>query len=302
MLHRPIRFLRHFEQWLRRPARWGQHRYSRRPPHFLLTRSPMTWRPLSRLISPCCSHSDVRLHHRARSRVGGWSKGGQEGQALGRSRGGFSTKIHAKSDASGDIIAFDLTGGEAFDGRHFETLLDIGPDIQPRAVISRQRLRQQGQPGRRESARHRSGHPAQDERKQQASLLRPHPLQGPRPHRAGRRTAQALQAGRAPMRNDRTKLQINRQLRRRPLLDQIRPHGLMRGHVQKAGSLRATGRPGPIYLAYASDPGPSRNGRDDGQPAANHRLARDPVDELRPDNRAGAIDVTLPREVRARSK
>ena len=26
-------------------------------------------------------------------------------------------------------------GGEASDGRHFETLLDIGPDIQPRAVI-----------------------------------------------------------------------------------------------------------------------------------------------------------------------
>ena len=72
---------------------------------------------------------------RARSCIGGWSKGGQEGQALGRSRGGFTTKIHAKSDASGDIIAFDLTGGEAFDGRHFETLLDIGPDIQPRAVI-----------------------------------------------------------------------------------------------------------------------------------------------------------------------
>jgi transposase len=81
------------------------------------------------------SPSDVRLHRRARACVGGWSKGGQEGQALGRSRGGFTTKIHAKSDASGDIIAFDLTGGEAFDGRHFETLLDIGPDIQPRAVI-----------------------------------------------------------------------------------------------------------------------------------------------------------------------
>ena len=81
------------------------------------------------------SYSDVQLHRRARSCVGGWSKGGQEGQALGRSRGGFTTKILAKSDASGDIIAFDLTGGEAFDGRHFETLLDIGPDIQPRAVI-----------------------------------------------------------------------------------------------------------------------------------------------------------------------
>jgi transposase len=81
------------------------------------------------------SPSDVRLHRRARACVGGRSKGGQEGQALGRSRGGFTTKIHAKSDASGDIIAFDLTAGEAFDGRHFETLLDIGPDIQPRAVI-----------------------------------------------------------------------------------------------------------------------------------------------------------------------
>jgi transposase len=78
------------------------------------------------------SPSDVRLDDRARACVGGRSKGGQ---ALGRSRGGFTTKIHAKSDASGDIIAFDLTGGEAFDGRHFETLLDIGPDIQPRAVI-----------------------------------------------------------------------------------------------------------------------------------------------------------------------
>ena len=62
-------------------------------------------------------------------------KRGQDAQALGRSRGGFTTKIHAKSDASGDIIAFDLTGGEASDGRHFETLLDIGPDIQPRAAI-----------------------------------------------------------------------------------------------------------------------------------------------------------------------
>ena len=49
----------------------------------------------------------------ARACVGGRSKGGQDGQALGRSRGGFTTKIHAKSDASGDIIAFDLTGGEA---------------------------------------------------------------------------------------------------------------------------------------------------------------------------------------------
>jgi hypothetical protein len=35
------------------------------------------------------------------------------------------------------------------------------------------------------------------------------------------------------MRKDRTKLQINRQLRRRPLLDQIRPHGLAKIKVSK---------------------------------------------------------------------
>ena len=55
--------------------------------------------------------------------------------SVGRSRGGFTTKIHAKSNASGDIIAFDLTGGEASDARHFNILPDIGPDIQPRAVL-----------------------------------------------------------------------------------------------------------------------------------------------------------------------
>jgi hypothetical protein len=38
---------------------------------------------------------------------------------------------------------FDLTGGEASDGRHFEPLLDIGPDVQPGCHL-RQRLCQQG--------------------------------------------------------------------------------------------------------------------------------------------------------------
>ncbi|WP_413206093.1 transposase [Rhodospirillum sp. A1_3_36] len=44
--------------------------------------------------------------------------------------------MHAKSDHCGNLIAFDLTGGEAADNKHFDTLLDIGPDIEPRAVIT----------------------------------------------------------------------------------------------------------------------------------------------------------------------
>src|ERR1700743_1719139 len=62
------------------------------------------------------------------------AKGGKRGRRS-VARGGFTTKIHAKSAASGDIIAFDLTGGEASDARHFETLLAIGPDVHTRALI-----------------------------------------------------------------------------------------------------------------------------------------------------------------------
>ena len=79
--------------------------------------------------------SDGRFDNRACPRLGGRCKRGQTGQALGRSRGGFSTKIHLKGDFDGLPLAFHLTGGQTSDSRSFETLLDIGPDITPRAVI-----------------------------------------------------------------------------------------------------------------------------------------------------------------------
>lgn len=81
------------------------------------------------------SGADVRLNCRARPRLGDRSKGGQKGQALGRSRGGFSSKIHLKTDFDGHPIAFDLTGGEKGDAPHFPILLGLGPDIDPRAAI-----------------------------------------------------------------------------------------------------------------------------------------------------------------------
>jgi transposase len=41
-----------------------------------------------------------------------------------------------KTDKDGFPIAFHLTGGEAHDSRSFETLLDIGPEIAPRAAVA----------------------------------------------------------------------------------------------------------------------------------------------------------------------
>lgn len=64
------------------------------------------------------------------------AKGGKTARPSVSWRGGFTTKIHAKADCCGNLIGFDLTGGEASDGRHFETLMNIGPDIAPRAIVA----------------------------------------------------------------------------------------------------------------------------------------------------------------------
>ena len=41
-----------------------------------------------------------------RNRLVAWLR-----EALGRSRGGFSTKIHLRTNAKGDPLTFDVTGG-----------------------------------------------------------------------------------------------------------------------------------------------------------------------------------------------
>ena len=78
----------------------------------------------------------LRQHHSTRPRLGRRGKRGQQHQALGRSRGGFSTKIHLKTDLDGNPLDFHLTGGEASDSRQCGTSLDIGPDIRPRIAMT----------------------------------------------------------------------------------------------------------------------------------------------------------------------
>jgi len=72
----------------------------------------------------------VRAHqHSAGARKGG----GGDGEALGRSRGGLSTKRHAVVDARGNPTGFHLTGGEAHDLAGADALL---PDLAATTVIA----------------------------------------------------------------------------------------------------------------------------------------------------------------------
>jgi len=64
--------------------------------------------------------SNIRAHQHAAG-----AAGGQEHQALGRSRGGFGTKNHAKVDAFGMPLDFVLTGGEAHELTVAKELLGI---------------------------------------------------------------------------------------------------------------------------------------------------------------------------------
>jgi transposase len=64
---------------------------------------------------PLHGHADDRLHARQSAPLGVGRKRGEHKQAVGRSRGGRNTKIHALADAKGRLLAVLLTGGEAHD-------------------------------------------------------------------------------------------------------------------------------------------------------------------------------------------
>lgn len=66
----------------------------------------------TRTIFPC---TNDRLHARQGAPLGLWRKRGEQKQAVGRSRGGRNTKIHAIADAKGRLLSVLLTGGEAHD-------------------------------------------------------------------------------------------------------------------------------------------------------------------------------------------
>jgi transposase len=91
-------------------------------------------RHLGKSVSSACGsrafnrHSDDRLHPHQGAPLGKRRKRGEQKQAVGRSRGGRNTKIHALADAKGRLIAILLTGGEAHDCPVAEQLIrDVKP-------------------------------------------------------------------------------------------------------------------------------------------------------------------------------
>ena len=80
----------------------------------------IAWHPM-RIMNTRCSTAP--LSGRISTAPGRQKKADE--QAIGRSRGGLSTKIHALVDAIGNPLAFHLTGGHAHDLDGADVLLPV---------------------------------------------------------------------------------------------------------------------------------------------------------------------------------
>lgn len=79
--------------------------------------------------------ADDRLHHRARPPACGGRKRGAQNQDLGRSRGGYSTKIHLRTNSIGLPVAVTLSGGEVSDFTGYGPVMDE-PGPEPKVLIA----------------------------------------------------------------------------------------------------------------------------------------------------------------------
>nr|WP_244623627.1 IS5 family transposase [Bradyrhizobium cosmicum] len=76
-----------------------------------------------------------RQHHSPRPCLGSGRKRGAHRRALGRSRGGFTSKLHCLTDALGRPLAFHLTVGEAADCKAYDALIGL-PEKTPDALLA----------------------------------------------------------------------------------------------------------------------------------------------------------------------
>jgi hypothetical protein len=76
-----------------------------------------------------------RLDHGARPLSGSGRKRGTHKEGFGRSRGGFTSKIHARADGQGRPLGFVLTGGETSDYKAVDELIEL-PVTSPRLMLA----------------------------------------------------------------------------------------------------------------------------------------------------------------------
>ncbi len=81
---------------------------------------------------------------RAHQHAAGARQGDPATEALGRSQGGFSTKVHLRSEGSGKLVTLVLTPGQQHEATVFESLMERGgvrredrgrPKLRPHRVV-----------------------------------------------------------------------------------------------------------------------------------------------------------------------
>lgn len=90
---------------------------------------------LERERRPAEQRADDRLDHRAGAPSGGRRKRGTQRQGFGRSKGGFTTKIHLRTNAEGLPIAAEVTGGEVSDYKGYDLVMDADAP-EPKVLIA----------------------------------------------------------------------------------------------------------------------------------------------------------------------
>ena len=101
-------------QWIELPQSYGKYKTIHK--RFLSWAKKEIWNKLLSFFSQSCDIGSVMIDGsivRAHACASGYKKNSQKQQALGRSKGGFTTKIHALVDALGLPIKFILTSGQA---------------------------------------------------------------------------------------------------------------------------------------------------------------------------------------------